>query len=49
MPVCDSCGRTVTLSFARVFGDNQNEVAGCVSCMSGEDLQHGSAAGIDDA
>lgn len=32
MPRCKECGSHVSKSFARVFGDNQNNVYGCIDC-----------------
>jgi len=29
---CEHCGAFVTDDFARVFGDNQNRVDGCIEC-----------------
>jgi hypothetical protein len=34
MPTCNECGRFVTQHFARVMGDNNDEVWGCVNCSS---------------
>lgn len=39
--VCIGCGAPVTQDFARVFGDNDNVVHGCPSCMSAAEMQHG--------
>ena len=47
MPVYTNCGEVVSSSFARVFGNNENEVAGCVSCMSSRDLTSGDIATVD--
>lgn len=33
MPECENCGSFVTPGFARVFGDNRNEVHGCKDCL----------------
>lgn len=41
MNECNACGAAVTPSFARVFGDNQNEVFGCMHCRSMSELQQG--------
>jgi hypothetical protein len=30
---CYNCGAFVTQDFARVFGNNDNEVFGCLDCM----------------
>ena len=49
MPVCVNCGDTVSSNFARVFGNNQNDVGGCVSCMSWDGLKNGDAAMVNEA
>jgi hypothetical protein len=46
MPECNNCGGFVTPDFARVFGDNRNDVNGCVSCMSFRELQNGEGAAV---
>jgi hypothetical protein len=38
---CRSCGSYVTESFARVFGNNDNEIYACIECSSARDLYHG--------
>lgn len=38
MLTCQNCGEMVTPNFARVFGDNQNTVDGCVNCLSSKEL-----------
>jgi hypothetical protein len=38
MPECDNCGSFVTPKFARVFGDNHDNVDGCVSCLTAAEL-----------
>lgn len=38
---CNTCGANVTPSFARVFGNNDNEVFGCMRCRSMAELQQG--------
>ncbi len=43
MPTCNNCGAFVTRDFARVFGDNQENVNGCVECTTGRDLKSGAA------
>ena len=45
MPECDNCGSFVTRKFARVFGDNHDNVDGCVSCLTGAELTTREAAG----
>jgi hypothetical protein len=32
MKSCQNCGAEVTQDYARVFGDNDNEVHGCTDC-----------------
>lgn len=49
MPSCDNCGAFVTPDFARVFGDNHNDVDGCVRCMSFRELQEGGAVRLPSA
>jgi len=43
MPTCNNCGSFVTRDFARVFGDNQENVSACVECTTGRDLKSGAA------
>ena len=38
---CQSCGSFVTKDFARVFGDNDDQVHGCLECMSASDVKRG--------
>jgi hypothetical protein len=38
---CWTCGRNVSPTFARVFGDNQNEVYGCPGCSTFRELSGG--------
>ena len=40
---CRSCGSFVTRDFARVFGNNQNEVYGCLDCMTATEVKKGGA------
>jgi len=35
---CLNCGSAVSAQFARVFGDNQNNVFGCTSCLTTTEL-----------
>jgi hypothetical protein len=44
MPVCPNCGAVVTASFARVFGDNHDDIHGCLECMTFRDLMSGAGA-----
>lgn len=43
MPVCD-CGEHVTERFARVFGDNEQNVHSCPQCATERELNAGTAA-----
>lgn len=43
MPVCD-CGKHVTERFAKVFGDNDDEVHSCPRCATEKELNAGTAA-----
>lgn len=38
MPECNACGGFVTPDFARVFGDNANDVYGCHECLATADI-----------
>ncbi len=40
---CQSCGAFVTRDFARVFGNNNGQVFGCLECMSATDVKKGKA------
>ena len=40
---CQSCGSFVTRDFARVFGNNHNEVFGCLECMTATEVKKGGA------
>jgi protein-arginine kinase activator protein McsA len=41
---CQNCGEPVTEHFARVFGDNNNDVHACYSCTSHEAVTQGAAS-----
>lgn len=43
MPACNECGSFVTADFARVFGDNADQVFGCTSCMTASEIYEGEA------
>lgn len=45
MPRCHECGAFVTARFARVFGDNQNDLHACRSCTSVGALVEGRGSG----
>lgn len=40
---CRSCGAFVTRDFVRVFGTNENEVHGCMECLSATAMKNGRA------
>lgn len=40
---CRNCGSFVTPDFARVFGNNDDEVFGCLECMTATDVKSGEA------
>jgi hypothetical protein len=42
---CQSCGEPVTERFARVFGDNNDEVHACYDCESYDAITNGAASG----
>lgn len=44
MTVCNECGNFVTADFARVFGDNADEVFGCLNCMTASEIYEGKAS-----
>ncbi|WP_222920490.1 hypothetical protein [Natrinema sp. SYSU A 869] len=44
MPMCNECGAHVSDRFARVFGDDEDRVAGCLSCRRAADLAAGAGA-----
>ena len=44
---CRNCGSFVTRDFARVFGNNYNEVFGCLECMSATNVKRGGARSKD--
>lgn len=46
MPECNNCGAFVTPDFARVFGDNDGEVFGCLECQTATDVKDGAATGL---
>ncbi len=46
-PQCQHCGAQVTRRYARVLGDENNEVHRCPSCDSKHRRWHGSSAGND--
>jgi hypothetical protein len=40
---CLACGSFVSSRFSRIFGDNEDEVYGCLECMTSEELFDGGA------
>jgi len=44
MPACNDCGAFVTSRFARVFGDNEDNVYGCRTCLPVTALVEGQAS-----
>lgn len=38
---CRNCGAYVSHVFARVFGDNEHEVHGCLECSTTRELRRG--------
>lgn len=38
---CRNCGAYVSSRFARVFGNNEDVVFGCIECSTLRDLQQG--------
>ncbi|WP_449272252.1 DUF7563 family protein [Halostella limicola] len=45
MPNCENCGEMVSASFARVFGDNEETIYGCVHCLPPDEITKVSATG----
>lgn len=47
---CSNCGAHVSRGFVRVYGNNDGEVHGCLSCRTTRDLRRGTqiSAGADD-
>lgn len=45
--VCLNCGHYVTDTFRRVFGDNQDELYGCLNCSTMRDLRSGAGVQSD--
>ena len=46
-PACNVCGSTVSHRFAKIFGDNDDEVYGCLECSTKRVLHSGGAASSD--
>jgi hypothetical protein len=46
---CQQCGSSVSNSFARVFGDNEDRVHGCPTCTTFRDLSEGGGLSGDEA
>lgn len=47
MPACLGCGSHVTVRFARVLGDNDDQAHRCPRCAGGTAVENGAAAGAD--
>lgn len=47
MPRCRNCESHVTVQFARVFGDNEDTVHNCMSCVPNAELDDGAASQSD--
>lgn len=45
MQQCHNCGEHVSEQFARVFGDNDDEVFACTDCAGLRELSDGDASG----
>lgn len=44
---CRNCGSFITRRFTQVFGDNEGEVYGCLSCKPSTELYEGGAVKED--
>lgn len=44
---CQNCGAFVTADFARVFGDNNDEVHGCFDCLNQTAMKNGGGVRAD--
>ncbi|EJN57478.1 DUF7563 family protein [Halogranum rubrum] len=44
MSECSDCGAFVTSRFARVFGDNEDNIYGCRNCLPVRALAEGQAS-----
>ena len=44
MPSCENCDGHVTEQFARVLGDNEDDVYGCPKCTPQTDIYRGATA-----
>lgn len=44
VPTCNNCDRFVSTRFLRVFGDNHDEVDGCLHCRTAEAVMSGQVA-----
>lgn len=40
---CQNCYSFVSVTFARVFGDNDNQIHGCPACMNLQTIRNGAA------
>jgi hypothetical protein len=41
MPRCEACGAHVTPHFARVFGDNDDDIYRCLDCATATEVFEG--------
>lgn len=44
---CQNCGAGHSDQFARVFGDNNNQLQACIDCAAISTVGLGAAAGLD--
>lgn len=44
---CNSCGAAVSRRFTKIFGDNDDQVYGCLECSPKRILHNGGAASRD--
>lgn len=40
MPTCQSCNSFVTVSFTRVFGDNEDRRCACPECANNDEIEN---------
>lgn len=46
-PNCKVCGSSVSHRFAKIFGDNDDQIYGCLECSTKRVLHSGGAASTD--
>ncbi len=44
---CENCGRHVSSSYVRVFGDNSGTLHRCSTCATVSDVMDGRGSGLD--